>query len=308
MPSPKIPIRCKNRPNVQIVSQAFQPIRTVPPPPPGLHMPAPPIDAPPMIDIRGLYKSFGTRKIFTGLDLHIEKGETHVVIGRSGEGKSVLLKHIIGLMIPDAGEIRIEGEILDYRQPKSVEQIRQRVGMLFQGAALFDSLNVAENVGFSLREHLYWDNRRIARRVEECLQAVNLPGIGSKLPAELSGGMKKRVGLARVLASQPQVVLYDEPTTGLDPINSDVINDLIIKMRDEHGVTGVVITHDIHSAYKVADRISMFYKGIIIFTGTPEEARRTDNPYVRQFLEGRSHGPVELMPYSHIASFSEVVE
>jgi phospholipid/cholesterol/gamma-HCH transport system ATP-binding protein len=247
-----------------------------------------------MIRLTDLYKSFGPKKIFQGLNLHIERGETHVVIGRSGEGKSVLLKHILGLMEPDSGTIEIDGEELNHADPESVEHIRRKVSMLFQGAALFDSLNVADNVAFTLREHLYWKPDDIRERVEECLAAVNLGGIQHKMPAELSGGMKKRVGLARALAGHPKIVLYDEPTTGLDPISSDVINNLIIKTRNEREVTGVVITHDMHSARKVGDRISMFYKGKIIFTGTPHEADTTDDPYVRQFVEGLAEGPLDM--------------
>jgi phospholipid/cholesterol/gamma-HCH transport system ATP-binding protein len=247
-----------------------------------------------MIRLENLYKSFGSREVFKGLTLQIERGETHVILGRSGEGKSVLLKHIMGLMQPDSGSIIVDGEELCCTRCDSVEQTRRKVGMVFQGAALFDSLTVGENVGFALREHLHWNRDQIAERVAECLAAVNLPGIEMKKPAELSGGMKKRVGLARALASHPCIVLYDEPTTGLDPINAGLIDELIIRTRDERGVTGVVITHDIPSALRVADRISLFHQGVIVYTGTPQQAAVTDNPLVRQFLDGAAHGPLEV--------------
>jgi len=247
-----------------------------------------------MIRLENLHKSFGSREVFKGLTLHIKRGETHVILGRSGEGKSVLLKHIMGLMQPDSGSIMVDGEELLCTRCESIEKIRQKVGMVFQGAALFDSLTVGENVGFALREHLYWNSSQIDERVAECLAAVNLPGIEMKMPAELSGGMKKRVGLARALASHPCIVLYDEPTTGLDPINAGVIDDLIVRTRDELGVTGVVITHDIPSAMRVADRISLFHMGRIVYTGTAKEAAATRDPLVRQFLDGAADGPLEV--------------
>ncbi|MCX8038789.1 MAG: ABC transporter ATP-binding protein [Candidatus Sumerlaeia bacterium] len=249
-----------------------------------------------MIQIRGLKKRFGPKVVLDGVDLEIERGETRVVIGRSGEGKSVLLKHIIGLLEPDAGSVEVDGIRLDWRKKASLASVRSIVGMLFQGAALFDSLNVRDNVAFALIEHGKLSADEIDRVVERMLELVNLPGIQHLSPAELSGGMKKRVGLARALASNPKVMLYDEPTTGLDPINADVINKLIRDMQRKLGMTSIVVTHDMTSAFEVGDRISMLHQGRIIETGTPEEIRSSSNPIVRQFVLGTSEGPVEAEP------------
>jgi len=249
-----------------------------------------------MIRISGLKKSFGGKVVLDGVDLSIERGETRVIIGRSGEGKSVLLKHVIALLEPDEGTIEVGGVRLDWRDKRSIARIRSMVGMLFQGAALFDSFNVRENVAFGLVEQGRLNREEIDRIVEEKLELVNLKGAGSLMPSELSGGMKKRVGLARALAAEPEVMLYDEPTTGLDPITADVINTLIRDMQRKLGVTSLVVTHDMTSAFKVADRISMLYRGKIIETGTPDEIRNTENPIVRQFVLGLAEGPITAEP------------
>jgi len=249
-----------------------------------------------VIRISGLKKRFGPKVVLDGVDLSIERGETRVVIGRSGEGKSVLIKHIIGLLEPDEGTVEVDGIRLDWRKKESLVRVRSMVGMLFQGAALFDSLNVHDNVAFALVEQGRLGSAEIDRIVQEKLELVNLPGVGHLMPAELSGGMKKRVGLARALAAGPQVMLYDEPTTGLDPINADAINKLLHDMQRKLEVTSVVVTHDMTSAYEVADRISMLHLGRIIETGTPEEIRATGNPLVRQFVLGLAEGPITAEP------------
>lgn len=244
------------------------------------------------IEIRDVHKTFGTNEVLRGVNLVIEKGETLVVIGSSGGGKSVLLKLITGLLEPDSGEILYDGQSLAKMTPEEMEAHQMKFGMLFQSAALFDSLNVLENVGFVLEEHRGMSKTEIRPIVREKLRMVGLEGIEHQMPSSLSGGMKKRVGLARAICYDPQVILYDEPTTGLDPINSDVINDLIISMQEKLHVTSVVVTHDMTSAYKVADRIAMLYRGEIIGVGTPEEIQRTQNPIIHQFVTGSAHGPI----------------
>jgi phospholipid/cholesterol/gamma-HCH transport system ATP-binding protein len=246
-----------------------------------------------IIGIRGLRKSFGPKRVLDSLDLDIERGETLVVIGRSGCGKSVLLKHITGLVKPDAGEILFEGEDMTRFDRKKLFQMRMHFGMLFQSSALFDSMTVGENVALPLRKHSNMSEEEIARTVNEKLELVGLTDVQGQYPAEMSGGMKKRIGLARAVAMNPQVVLYDEPTTGLDPIMADVINELIRTLQRELKVTSVVVTHDIKSAYHVGDRIAMLHEGKIIFSGSPDEVRRTDDPVIRQFVEGRAEGPIK---------------
>ena len=245
-----------------------------------------------MIEIRGLSKRFGKKVVLDGLDLTVPRGKNTVVIGGSGTGKSVLLKCVVGLLRPDAGEIRIDGEDITRMEEEELVRVRRKFGMLFQGAALFDSLNVGDNVGFALRRLKKFPEERIREVVEEKLSMVGLREIQRLRPAELSGGMKKRVGLARAIASEPDLLLYDEPTTGLDPIMADVINDLIISLRVRLGVTSITITHDMASAYKVADQIAMLYKGKIVETGSPDEIRSTSNPVVAQFVQGRARGPI----------------
>lgn len=246
-----------------------------------------------MIEIRGLKKRLGTKQVLNGVDLTIEKGETIVIMGRSGTGKSVLLKHIIGLMEPDAGDIEIDGESIVGVREQALNEVRKRFGMLFQGAALFDSLTVGENIGLPLREHLRLADDEVEKRVRERLDWVGLSGVENMKPASLSGGMKKRVGLARAIAMDPQYVLYDEPTTGLDPIMADVIDQLIRALQKRLGVTSIVVTHDMTSAYKVADRMAMLHDGRVVFVGTPDEVRGTGDAMVRQFVEGSSEGPIQ---------------
>ncbi len=244
------------------------------------------------IVIQGVSKAFGPKKVLDGTDLLIPKGETLVIIGRSGEGKSVLLKHIVRLLEPDQGRIWCEGTEIHELEQRELMELRKRFGFLFQGAALFDSMTVCKNVGLMLEEHTDLKPHEIRARACECLAMVGLQNAEEKLPSELSGGMKKRAGLARAIVMKPQYILYDEPTTGLDPITSDAINDLIIKLQSELGVTSIVVTHDMPSAFKIADRMAMLSKGKIVFTGTVDEVRNTDHPMVRQFIEGSSQGPL----------------
>ena len=246
-----------------------------------------------MIEIQNLCKSFGTHQVLQHVNLTIASGQTMVIIGRSGCGKSVLLKHIIGLMKPDEGAVLIDGVDVARLSGHSLDKLRLKFGMLFQGAALFDSMTVEDNVAFALREHSTMSAEAIRRRVQECLQLVGLERVEDLEPAELSGGMRKRVGLARALAMNPEIILYDEPTTGIDPIMGDIINDLIVALRDRLKVTSVAVTHDMRSAYKVADRIAMLYNGNVVETGTPEQIRNSTNPVVRQFIEGAAVGPIQ---------------
>ncbi|HEV2104645.1 MAG TPA: ABC transporter ATP-binding protein [Candidatus Eisenbacteria bacterium] len=246
-----------------------------------------------MIRIRGLRKQLGGRQVLAGVDLDIPKGRTIVVMGRSGTGKSVLLKHIIGLMQPDAGSIEVDDTDVVGLHENELNEVRKRFGMLFQGAALFDSLTVGENVGLMLREHTRMGAGEIRARVAERLEWVGLKGVEEMKPASLSGGMRKRVGLARAIAMDPDYLLYDEPTTGLDPIMADVINRLIRSLQARTGVTSVVVTHDMASAYHVGDVLAMLHEGRVVFTGSPDDARRTADPLVRQFIEGSSEGPIK---------------
>lgn len=248
-----------------------------------------------MIQVSDLHKKFRDNLVLRGVDLSIDKGETLVIIGRSGCGKSVLLKHIIGILKPDSGRISIDGEEITHFEAEKMYEIRKRFGMLFQGSALFDSLTVEENVGLGLKEHTSLPDSEIKEIVQEKLSWVGLSGVGNLKPAQLSGGMKKRVGLARAIAMEPECILYDEPTTGLDPIMADVINHLIIDMHNKLKVTSIAVTHDMVAAYKIADRIAMLHEGKIIFTGTPEETKNTTNPIVRQFIEGKEEGPIKAI-------------
>lgn len=245
-----------------------------------------------MIEIINLCKSFEENQVLKNLNLTIEKGETCVIIGRSGCGKSVLLKTIIGLLKPDSGQVIIENRDLIRVKETELNRLRLKFGLLFQGAALFDSLNVGENVGFILREHSDLDEASIVERVRESLALVGLRGVEELMPSELSGGMKKRVGLARAICAHPDIILYDEPTTGVDPIMADAINTLIRQLQDKLRVTSIAVTHDMVSAYKIADRISMLYEGRIIETATPEEIKNSRNPVVQQFITGAAQGPI----------------
>lgn len=241
---------------------------------------------------KNLVKQFFMKPVLKGVDLIVNPGETLVVIGQSGCGKSVLLKHLVGLMHPDDGNIYVDGEDITHFKRKNLFRMRMRFGMVFQGAALFDSLSVGENVGLALREHTNKKGDEIKAICTEKLKMVGLEGVQDKSPPELSGGMKKRVGFARAIAMDPECVLYDEPTTGLDPIMADVINNLIIKLKEELNITSIVVTHDLASAYKVGDRIAMLHDGKIIFIGTPDEVRSTGDRIVRQFVEGSAEGPI----------------
>jgi phospholipid/cholesterol/gamma-HCH transport system ATP-binding protein len=250
---------------------------------------------PPVISIRGLTKTFDGRKVLDRLELDIFECETLVVIGQSGCGKSVLLKHFTGLLKPDEGQIFFRNEDITKFSRKKLFQMRMHFGMLFQSSALFDSMSLGENVALPLRKHSTMSEEEIRSIVCEKLGLVGLGGIYDKTPAELSGGMKKRAGLARAIVMNPSVVLYDEPTTGLDPIMADVINELIRELQRELKITSVVVTHDIKSAYKVGDTIAMLHDGGIIFSGTPGEVRATDNAFVRQFIEGQAEGPIKAL-------------
>ena len=245
----------------------------------------------PLIRFRGVKKAFGSKRIYADLTLDLLRGETITVMGASGSGKSVMLKMLIGLIKPDAGQILFDGEDVAQMNDDQLTEVRRRIAYLFQGAALFDSLSVGENVAYGLREQ-FWDkmsNAEILARVEQSLALVGLPGIESMRPSDLSGGMKKRVGLARTLALQPAVILYDEPTTGLDPINTARINHLIIAIQRTLKLTSVVVTHDMGTAFTVSDRLAMIGKGRILLVGTEDDFRNTKNPAVRDFIEG--HAP-----------------
>ncbi|MFA4991506.1 MAG: ABC transporter ATP-binding protein [Candidatus Omnitrophota bacterium] len=245
-----------------------------------------------MIEIINLTKSFGDKKVLDNTNLIIESGEVLVIIGCSGTGKSVLLKHIIGLLRPDFGQVIIDGNDIARMEEDELDRLRLSFGMLFQGAALFDSMCVGDNVGFALREHTNISEAKIQEKVTTALEMVGLKGIEYLMPSELSGGMKKRVGLARAICHNPKIILYDEPTTGLDPIRADAINDLIVDLNNKLKVTSIVVTHDMVSAYKIADRIAMLYQGKIIAIGKTEDIRNTNDPTVRQFITGASKGPV----------------
>jgi phospholipid/cholesterol/gamma-HCH transport system ATP-binding protein len=241
-----------------------------------------------MIRIRGLKKRLGDKQVLNGVDLDIATGETIVVMGRSGTGKSVLLKHIIGLMTPDAGSIEVEGQEIIGMKEREMDAVRHRFGLLFQGAALFDSLTVGENVGVGLREIRRLPGKDIRPIITERLEWVGLSGVEHMKPSSLSGGMRKRVGLARAIAMDPQYILYDEPTTGLDPILAGEIDELIRGLQRRMGVTSIVVTHDMNSAFHVADRMAMLSDGKIVFIGTRDETRASTHPLVRQFMEGSS--------------------
>jgi phospholipid/cholesterol/gamma-HCH transport system ATP-binding protein len=246
-----------------------------------------------MIRIVNLHKSFGAKKVLRGVDLTVSKGETMVVIGQSGSGKSVLLRHLIGLLRPDAGEIYVGDTEITRLDDDELQKVTRRFGLLFQGAALFDSMTVAENVSFGLERYTSLSPEQIKAAVTESLAKVGLHDVENLMPYQLSGGMKKRVGLARAIAYQPEIMLYDEPSTGIDPIRADAINDLINRLKVEMGVTSVAITHDMVSSYKIADRIAMLYDGQIVETGTPDEIRNSGNPIIQQFIHGHADGPIK---------------
>jgi phospholipid/cholesterol/gamma-HCH transport system ATP-binding protein len=239
-----------------------------------------------MIEIIDLYKSFGDNQVLRGVNLIINKGETLVIIGRSGEGKSVLIKHIVGLLQPDSGYVKVEGEIVSELNEIQLYKMRKKFGFLFQGSALFDSMTVEENVGLPLVEaEIKIPKEKIDKIVSEKLELVGLPGVQKLKPSELSGGMKKRVGLARALATNPEYILYDEPTTGLDPIMSDSIDDLIAELGGKLNVTSVVVTHDMFSVRNVADKVALLYEGKIYFTGTPDELKNSSDKVITDFIK-----------------------
>ena len=237
-------------------------------------------------------KKFNNHLVLNQLSLDVQKGQTCVIIGRSGCGKSVLLKHIVGLLNPDHGRVLVEGKEVAGLGALELNELRFKISMVFQGGALFDSMNVADNVGFSLIEHTHITQKDLAGRVEESLHLVGLGGIGNLMPMELSGGMKKRVALARAICIRPEIILYDEPTTGVDPITADSINELIRSLHDKLKVTSVVVTHDMKSAYYIADKIAMMYQGKIIIEGTPKDIQAAKDPVVHQFINGLSKGPI----------------
>jgi len=239
------------------------------------------------IELRDVYKAFGSKKVLQGFSLKVNEGETLSIIGGSGAGKSVTLKHILGLIAPDQGEVWVDGEDVNALERRDLYELRRKVGYVFQFAALFDSMTIGENVAMGLRRIRGMGAREIRERVSDSLHRVDLPNVEHLYPSELSGGMQKRAGLARAIATEPKYLLYDEPTTGLDPSTVTVIDRLIMRMADELGVTGVIITHDMESAYKVSDRIAMLHKGRVRMVGTPEEIRSSQDPLVKGFIEGR---------------------
>jgi len=239
-----------------------------------------------MIEFQGLHKAFGGKQVLAGLTLEVRDGETMVIIGYSGTGKSVALKHVVGLLQPDAGDVIVDGRAVATLERPALSALRRDIGYVFQFAALFDSMTVADNVAMGLRPRRLSDEE-IDERVAEALAVVDLTGTGAQYPADLSGGMRKRVGIARAIALRPRYILYDEPTTGLDPVTSAVIDRLIIRTRERFKVTAVVVTHDMRSAYAVGDRIAMLYEGRIRQVGTVAEVQESEDPVVRQFIEGR---------------------
>jgi phospholipid/cholesterol/gamma-HCH transport system ATP-binding protein len=241
-----------------------------------------------LISLRNIYKSFGDKHVLTGFSLEVAEGETMVIIGYSGSGKSVAIKHIVGLLEPDRGTVFVDGLEVPRLARRELYALRARIGYVFQFAALFDSLSIGDNVAMGLRKQGLLSGAEIHARVAEALDLVDLPNVEERFPAELSGGMRKRVGLARAIALRPKYILYDEPTTGLDPVTSAVIDELMIRMREKLGVTSIVITHDMRSAYRVGSRIAMLYQGAVRQVGTVDEIRLSSDPIVRQFVEGKA--------------------
>lgn len=239
------------------------------------------------IQLQNVHKAFGSKEVLKGFTLDITEGQTVSVIGGSGSGKSVALKHIVGLIRPDEGDVWVDGQNVSRLDRDTLYSLRRNVGYVFQFAALFDSMTIEENVGMGLRRVEGTTESQISDRVRECLHLVDLEGYEERYPAELSGGQKKRAGLARAIATEPNYLLYDEPTTGLDPVTTATIDELIARMADRLGVTGIVITHDMASAFRISDRVAMLYDGRVRFVGTPDEMKATDDPVVKGFVEGR---------------------
>src|SRR5437762_10079603 len=251
-----------------------------------------PNDGEVIISVQHVDKFLGGKAVLRDLSVDVKQGESLVIVGGSGQGKSVTLKHMIGLMQPDNGHVFVMGEDLCCLESKALNNFRQHFGMAFQEGALFDSMNVFENIAFPLRRHTKMTEDEIRARVEECLEQVHLHGVETKRPSELSGGMRRRVGFARAISLKPDILLFDEPTTGLDPVISDVIADLIVEMDQTLNTTTVSITHDMKVAFKIADRVAMLHNGQIIEEGTPEQFQHSKNPMVQQFIEGRAEGPL----------------
>jgi phospholipid/cholesterol/gamma-HCH transport system ATP-binding protein len=246
----------------------------------------------PKIRLRGLHKSFGAKKVLDGIDLEVADGESLVVIGGSGTGKSVLLKHIIGLLRPDSGSIEVDGTDLGSLGNRQLTEFRRKFGMSFQEGALFDSMTVGQNVGFPLKRLTKKSAAEIRDRVEECLALVRLEGVTDKAPSQLSGGMRRRVGFARAIAHEPEILLFDEPTTGLDPVTTALIDEVIKDLNDRLKCTMVTITHDMASAFRIGDRIAMLHQGKVVAVAPPEEFKKLDDPRVQQFLRGEAEGPL----------------
>lgn len=243
-----------------------------------------------MIELKNLHKRFGSLRVLNGLNLEIPKGKITVIIGRSGEGKSVLLKHLMGLMKADSGQVVVEGQSVFDMDDQKLNDFRKNFGMLFQHAALFDSMTVSENISFPLKEHSQLSDFKIKERVNDLISAVGLKkSVLPKYPSELSGGMRKRVGLARAIALKPKILLYDEPTTGLDPVMTDVVDHLILNTQRKLGITSVVISHDIKATFAIADKIAMLHEGKILLEGPPSDFKKTDNQIVQHFLQGKAN-------------------
>ncbi|MFH1791269.1 MAG: ABC transporter ATP-binding protein [Candidatus Omnitrophota bacterium] len=247
-----------------------------------------------MIKVEGLKKRFGDREILKGIDLEVYKGETFVIMGGSGCGKSTLLRHLIGALRPDAGKVYVLGRDIATLKEDAMDEVRKKIGMSYQGSALFDSMTVGENVSLPLREHTKLDEGVINIMVKMKLELVGLRGFENLMPSQLSGGMKKRVGFARAAAMDPEIVFYDEPTAGLDPIVTAVMDKLITDLSAALSVTSVVVTHDMHSVFRIADRIAMLYEGKVVEIGTKDEIQKSENPYVRQFISGSPDGPIKF--------------
>lgn len=245
-----------------------------------------------VVSLRDLHKSFGGKQVLRGMSLEVRQGESVVIVGGSGTGKSVALKHVIGLLRPDRGHVFVDGADICHMKPVELNTFRKRFGMSFQEGALFDSMSVFENVAFPLRRHTKMTQSEIERRVRQCLEQVHLHGVEGRRPSELSGGMRRRVGFARAISLEPQILLFDEPTTGLDPVISDVVAELIREMDHTLNVTTITITHDMKVAFKIGDRVAMLYEGRIIEDGPPDEFQQSSNPIVQQFVEGRAEGPL----------------
>ena len=248
----------------------------------------------PIIEMKNVHKAFGSRKILKGVDIVVKKGETMVILGPSGTGKSVTLKHITGLVAPDEGDCFILGESISFSKEKVREKLRAKMGVLFQSGALINWLSVYENVALPLREHKISSGEELHKNVMEKLQWLDLVVAKDNLPSDISGGKKKRAGIARALTTNPEILLYDEPTSGLDPVMSNVFNELILRLKKELHVTSIVVTHDMESAYRIADRITFLYEGKAIFCGTVSELKASPNAVIQQFIHGRTEGPMIL--------------